>query len=593
MGFIDWQGNKGDRFHDAIGQAEENKKAEETKREAERIRRADLRLFDVPELESLQTDEILKLLLREKTALDTLHSNLIRTVNMDDEIESQFYKDFWLYWVGLFLSQGNLEEEKRNKTASVILNQVFRINNRTDIEVHYKKLAKNEAYQEYIRNSFELVSGGRTVFWQWIGYLEHCSYETGQGKEFADLFSKFLMHFGFYLNQLVPGQKIGKKQAERKSINEMVIRLSMAEYQIEDYMAMMYNPLYNPLEEEKAKKYRELINKFRKLFKYARTIISNFTLLEDGDGDMIAAGRLYTNIKENVIPNEKILKIFPEQAADILSRGNLPKVDAVKARFIMRDNEILHYYENAISYRQDLYDEEHFRTARGTFFITNQRVQFQTGNKRYDYLLEDIGKIVLYDALPNIMALTLKDSVLFIQTADTNETYQFLKMIISGIEEPEKEPLNMEELSADTFKEADIPAYVFGLKALIDFDMPDQLQNEILEMANALEKLDEALKKYPSHKEVAHRFFTYYIPETMRLIFTYNEYENAELSERRMNPVYNKVMMSIRKVSVAANQRVEEIYQLATMDTVAKADALQRIMGKDGYIMGDGILRKD
>lgn len=33
------------------------------------------------------------------------------------------------------------------------------------------------------------------------------------------------------------------------------------------------------------------------------------------------------------------------------------------------------------------------------------------------------------------------------------------------------------------------------------------------------------------------------------------------------------------------------IYQVATMDTIAKANALQKIMGQDGYVKGEGPLK--
>ena len=58
-----------------------------------------------------------------------------------------------------------------------------------------------------------------------------------------------------------------------------------------------------------------------------------------------------------------------------------------------------------------------------------------------------------------------------------------------------------------------------------------------------------------------------------------------------MNPVYDKVMASIHKVTAAAVQRIDEIYQMATMDTMAKADALQNIIGQDGYSEDDSVLK--
>lgn len=58
-----------------------------------------------------------------------------------------------------------------------------------------------------------------------------------------------------------------------------------------------------------------------------------------------------------------------------------------------------------------------------------------------------------------------------------------------------------------------------------------------------------------------------------------------------LDKVYDKVMESIETVIVAVEHKIDNIYQVATMDTVAKANALQKIMGQDGYTKGDGPLK--
>ena len=110
------------------------------------------------------------------------------------------------------------------------------------------------------------------------------------------------------------------------------------------------------------------------------------------------------------------------------------------------------------------------------------------------------------------------------------------------------------------------------------------MKTSVSKMNEALEKLDSALKQYPSQEEQTHRFITYYIPETIRLIHSFIEYEKAGVSEQKINPVYDKVVNSIYKVETAACQRVDEIYKLATMGTLAKADALHKIIKQDGYL---------
>ena len=50
-------------------------------------------------------------------------------------------------------------------------------------------------------------------------------------------------------------------------------------------------------------------------------------------------------------------------------------------------------------------------------------------------------------------------------------------------------------------------------------------------------------------------------------------------------------MESIDTVIAAVERKIDSIYQVVTMDTIAKANALQKIMGQDGYIRGKGLLK--
>ena len=155
----------------------------------------------------------------------------------------------------------------------------------------------------------------------------------------------------------------------------------------------------------------------------------------------------------------------------------------------------------------------------------------------------------------------------------------------SGIEEKNRtEPVNMEELSIDFLKKEDMESYIFGIKTMMDTDMPDNLQADLVDMIRSLEYLDVALKKYPSYRERCYNFFSYYIPEAVKILYSYNEYEKAGIDELQINPVYDKVVVAVEKLSVAAKQQVVEIYKDAIVDTTARAQALAEILGQDGYV---------
>jgi len=594
MGFIDWHGNKEDHYEEVVEFAKENAQWQKDKQEDIRKIRANIRLFGVPELEGVSTNEILKLIIKEKAKLDDLHAKLVKGVAFDEDIEFQFYNDFWLYWVDHLLEQGALEDEKRIQLLEAILGKAFKVKQKTSADIHLKKIRRNEEYQAYMRKGYELVSGSSTLFWQWLGYLNKQNVDKALAIQFAELFYRFLMHFSFYLNRRIIGQKIGKKLAERRDLNERIIRQSLSDSK--SYVEMekdMRNPLYIVTKEPVVETYEDKKKKFIALLKYANIIIGNCMILGGDEEDMVAAGRLYMKFKEGTLPKKSIASILPDASAYVLQQNRLPVIDADEVKVHLRKNEVLHYIENAILYRQDLYNEEEFRASEGTMFITNERLRFSVGSKEYEMALDDIAKVVLYDVLPDVLALSAKDRQLFFRTADTAQTYHFLKLIMSGAAEMEAEKTNRQKLSIEYFEHGDLEKYVFGIRTMVDAERPEQMITGMLEMADAMESLDKALKKYPAYEEQAHRFFTYYIPEMMRLVFSYNEYEKAGISESQMNPVYDKVIASIQKVRSAALQEVDDIYQMATLETMAKAEALQKIIARDGYADTENILKSE
>ena len=70
MGFIDWHGNKQDQYEDILEFAKMKEKMEADNFGSQMKKKADAKFFGVPELLSMESDEILKLLLKEKKGLD-------------------------------------------------------------------------------------------------------------------------------------------------------------------------------------------------------------------------------------------------------------------------------------------------------------------------------------------------------------------------------------------------------------------------------------------------------------------------------------------------------------------------------------------
>lgn len=151
--------------------------------------------------------------------------------------------------------------------------------------------------------------------------------------------------------------------------------------------------------------------------------------------------------------------------------------------------------------------------------------------------------------------------------------------------------MKIETTIEEIIEGADLDSYIFYFEDVQHSQISEDMEKQIGILIEKLHKLSTALEKYPDKIEGTHRFSTYYLPETLRLIFAHQQYLTAGVSKEQIDKVYTKVMESIDTVIAAVERKIDSIYQVATMDTIAKANALQKIMGQDGYVKGEGPLK--
>lgn len=322
---------------------------------------------------------------------------------------------------------------------------------------------------------------------------------------------------------------------------------------------------------------------YKKMVRCARIIVGNYSILGD-DEDMVTAGQLYAKIKENDIPLEQITAILPPEAGVMIKEGKIPTIDVKDMNFELGEKELLHYLENAILYIPDEAENNLFSKLYGTIYITGKRIVVLAGNKDYEVPFERLSKIVLYEALPEVLEIVGNNYLLFIQTANVLQTYEFSKMLMATFEEISEQPVNMEQFTVDYFVYADLESYIFRLKTLSEYVTASDMRESMHEMIVYLDKMDVTLKKYPSYKYQSERFLSYYIPEVMGLMVSFLEYTKAGIINQDGNSVYNKIMVAINKIAEAAKQQVIDIYNTAIIDTTARAEALADILGQEGFV---------
>lgn len=131
---------------------------------------------------------------------------------------------------------------------------------------------------------------------------------------------------------------------------------------------------------------------------------------------------------------------------------------------------------------------------------------------------------------------------------------------------------------------ADLESNKTILKQLASEEVVDYCKIPVDACIEKIENLQKALENNPSQRDSVERFANYYIPETIGIVMTLVQYVEDNAPEDDMNILFEKAMESINALNDALDEKIDNIYQYTTMDTIAKADALNDILSHNGYI---------
>ena len=573
MGFINYHGDKQDNYDTIIELADEAKRIQAEKNR----KKTQADFFGVQRLANLDTRDILVQLVLYFKRIRNQHNEIISRSRCNDFDDSQTFTDLWLFSMSSLLNQSALSLEKRIKVTDQLISKAFQLNSSTDASEHYAFIKKAPLYRKYLTDAFDGETGN-LYYWHWLSGLDH---QQGIIRLYDDYLTTYRM-LAFYLNQVFPEQGIGIKSLENWIDKECGYKRSL--FGIKCYIdpaERLNNPLYGKdgdriIDHETPETGNELISAY---MRYRRVIVGGSMNLDDN----LLIGALYKNYNSGKIASEKVPSILPEKCRYMLKNGKIPAITDEDSASLFGNDELLHYLENAV--RLIPLDDKgsRFQNLHGKVYITDRQIVFKSVSSICRINSENLERIVLYDSDPDILEIAGRDESMILCTANTEETYRFLKLINVGPHHDQNRLKNLETMSTNDFRQDSLESYIFTLDELADADLPEDMKTSLTAVSEAIKALVNALEQYPSEASQSYKFKEYYIPEIVNLTNSYIEYNKAGVSENVIKPVYTKVMNALADVEAAAKQRINEIYQVATMGTKAKADALQRVLGQDGY----------
>ncbi|MBQ6479607.1 MAG: hypothetical protein IJI45_00685 [Anaerolineaceae bacterium] len=575
MGFIKYHGSEESHYEDLLEYTRIQDEIERQKRDELEKQKWFSEFSGNPKYAAMDANSILKFAVKSYREAADCYRRIIGVTGSDGSNHLQLWQDLWLECSDSCIRAADLPEEKRQQLLQIITGKLLQLNGKTETGQHVREMSENPRYTRYMARSFSMEERSIPQYWKWL-----CRWQSPNRQELAVLaekYAQYCMFLSFYLYKSVhpsTGRWMSFMEQSRSGTSEIRTRLQKNE----DFGAAVQpeNPLYS------------------KSFLQQMTVYVCILLFQRGENkgqkeDWRMIEDLYDYLNETDAQDEAITSILPEEIRAQIRTGRLPVFESASVSGIQPDEQI-HYINHMVLYKTEERNDSSYTPKKGSLIITDKRIAFRSANVS-DIPLSQLERVIRYDMKPVIIEFQSGDKSVYISVPDPAEIYEVLRMIANKGARQTSSDIRVPMSYEDLVEKADLDACVFSLECLETYPLPEELKSRILLLVKKLYGLKHATVAHPERKQDISRFLEYYLPEAVRIVASYSDYQLSGLDDKTLQKTYTMISNAIDTLDSAAEQEIMSIYKMESMETRAKADALRQILEQDGYYKSNQILK--
>lgn len=246
MGFIDYHGNKEDRYQDVLEYARAQQEEELRRREDEKVNKWLIGKIKDNRYISISINDLMKYIIVRYRSMKSVYEKMIdQSSGVQTNREKRLWIDFCIALVSRRLDRFDLEIDIKNKYYHIFLEKVFKLEEFTSAEQHYKSIMNNVLYKRYMEECYDLNQ--KRYFWRWIAYIG--KKEDSDFIGFVNTYKQLSILLGYYLFQ-------GIRSQNTLWMTQLDTEIKYLERLEKDYfsgkLAVVHNDkLINPIYQEK------------------------------------------------------------------------------------------------------------------------------------------------------------------------------------------------------------------------------------------------------------------------------------------------------------------------------------------------------
>lgn len=131
------------------------------------------------------------------------------------------------------------------------------------------------------------------------------------------------------------------------------------------------------------------------------------------------------------------------------------------------------------------------------------------------------------------------------------------------------------------------------IKSMIANIDDNQIKTDLHQINITVNKVIEAVEKYPDRYKKVKNFFEYYLPVTVKLVDRFDDIENQEISSNEVKKFYKSTGETIAEMKEVYNKFLNNLYQSEMEDTDVEIKVLNSMLKSDGLDEDDLVVDKE
>lgn len=567
MGFIDYHGNREDRYSDVIAYAQMQAALAQQKRDEPAKDEWFGQMLGNPSVGGTKVNDLLKLAYSAYQAAGDGFRQLFHP-DLPPADALPLWQDLWLTGAYGCVMHMGLPVEKQEQLLVVFTEKLMKLDNAVPVSQFLEAMQCSRRYRRYLTAAFSFEHDPLPGFWRFLASSGPADTVIG----IVEGYEKCLLYLTCYLyKSTCPTDDAWMRAAERRQKALTGLKTAIGKQQV-PAPEQLCNPLLPGAQTQ-----RPL---------YCRTLLFRRSNIPQKREEEEMVEDLYAYLQQSPAALSEQTSILPAEVQDQIQSGRLPVFESVNISGL-QPGETVHYLDHMLWYREA---GDAFEPVRGSLVITDRKIALRAA-KNADIPLTSLVTVVLYDMTPAVMAFRSEHHTYYIIPPNPDLLYLVLKRIANWEAEQEAQepivPFSYEELVA----KADIGACIFAFECLHALPIPMELQEKISLLVVKIKALKKAVEQHPDRGSEVERFAEYYFPEAIRLVTSYNEYQDTGLDSQLVEQIYQRISDSLDTLDAAVEEKILSIYHIETIETQAKAATLKLILEQEGYSQGKQILR--